>query len=142
MAALKLLLATDGSADAVRAVRHVVALAERGMALEVVLLNVQSFVLSGEIGQIAPVEIAERKRTVAAEAAIAAGRAPLEAAGIPVTARQASGHPPEEIVAAAEALGCDAIVMGRRGLGALASMVMGSVSSQVVQLAKMPVTLV
>lgn len=139
---LKLLIATDGSDNAARAVRHVVELAGRGVAVEAVLVNVQPPVLSGEVGKVAPIEIAQNRRTVAAEAAIAAGRAPLEAAGIPVSVHLASGHAPEEIVAAAEGLVCDSIVMGRRGLGALASLVLGSVSMQVAQLAKIPVTLV
>ena len=86
---LRMLIATDGSDNAARAVRHVVELAERGVPVEAVLLNVQPPVLSGEVSNVAPIEIAERKRTVAAETATAAGRAPLEAAGIPVTVRDA-----------------------------------------------------
>lgn len=139
---LKLLIATDGSDSAARAVHHVVALAARSVPVEAVLLNVQPLVMSGEVGSVAPIEIAEKRRTVAAEAAIDQGRAPLDAAGIPVIVRYASGDAPEEIVAAAEALACDTIVVGRRGLGTLAGIVLGSVSSQVVRLAKVPVIIV
>jgi nucleotide-binding universal stress UspA family protein len=140
--ALRLLIATDGSENSARAVRHAVGLAGRGIRIEAALLNVQPPVLSGEIGAVATIEIAQEKRAHAADAAIAAARAPLEAAGIPVSVHYASGDPAEEIVAAAEALAADSIVMGQRGLGALASLILGSVSSQVARHAKVPVTLV
>lgn len=118
---LRLLIAIDGSDNSARAVRHAVALAGRCVPVEAVLLNVQPPVLSGEVGVVAPIEIAQAKRTLAADAAIDAARAPLEAASIPVTAHLASGHAAEEIVVAAETLACDTIVMGRRGLGAFAN---------------------
>ncbi|MGZ5097339.1 MAG: universal stress protein [Usitatibacter sp.] len=139
---LKLLIATDGSENARRAVQHVVALARRGIAIEAVLCNVQPPVMSGEVGAIAPMEIAECRRTLAAAAAFAAATGPLEDAGVRVGVHEATGNAAEEIAAAADALKCDAIVMGRRGLGSLASLVMGSVSSQVVRRAGVPVTLV
>ena len=139
---LKLLVPTDGSENALRAARYVAELARHGLAVEVVLLNVQRPVMSGEVGQVAPIEIAEDKRALAAGAAVAAARAPLEAAKVPVTVHEAIGRAAEEIAAAAEALGCDGIVMGRRGLGAIASLVLGSVSGHVVRLAHVPVTLV
>lgn len=139
---LTLLIPTDGSDNAARAVQHVVDLARRGIKLEAVLVSVQRPVMSGEVGAVAPIEIAERMRTVAAHAAIDAARAPLEAAGVGVRVHETEGDAAEEIAAAAGALHCDAIVMGRRGLGALAGLLMGSVSSHVVRLAKVPVTLV
>lgn len=139
---LKLLIPTDGSENALRAVRYVADLARRGLAVEAVLVNIQRPIMSGEVGQVAPIDIAEHKREVKAHAAIAAARAPLDEAKVPVTVHEASGHAAAEIAAAAEALRCDGIVMGRRGLGALASLVLGSVSEHVVRLAHVPVTLV
>ncbi|HEX6635017.1 MAG TPA: universal stress protein, partial [Usitatibacter sp.] len=74
--------------------------------------------------------------------AIAKARAVLDAARVPVTVQEAIGAAAEEIARAADELHCDGIVMGHRGLGVLKSLVMGSVSEQVVRLAKVPVTLV
>ncbi len=139
---LKLLVPTDGSDNALRAARYVADLAHRGLAMEVVLLNVQPPVMSGEVGRVTPIEIAEDKRAAAAGVAVAAARAPLEAAKVPLTVHEAIGHPAQEIAAAADALHCDGIVMGRRGLGTLASLVLGSVSEHVLRLAHVPVTLV
>ena len=139
---LRLLVATDGSDNAARATQHVLALQRRGVEVRAVVCNVQPPVMSGEVGAVAPIAIAERKRSLAAAAATAAARAPLEAAGVPVAVHEASGDPAEEICAAAQAHECDAIVIGRRGLGALASLVLGSVSAQVVRRASIPVVLV
>jgi len=139
---LKLLVPTDGSDNALRAVRHVVDLARRGVAVEAALLNVQRPVMSGEVGQVAPIEIAEDKRALAAGSAVAKARALLEAEKIPVTVHEAIGSAAEEIARTAGELRCDGIVMGHRGLGMLRSLVMGSVSEHVLRLAKVPVTLV
>ncbi len=139
---LKLLVPTDGSDNALRAVRYVANLARRGVALEVVLLNVQRPVMSGEVGQVAPIEIAEDKRAAAAGNAVARARAVLEPVNVTITVHEAIGHAAEEIAAAAEALRCDGIVMGHRGMGMLKSLVMGSVSEHVLRLASVPVTLV
>lgn len=139
---LKLLVPTDGSDNALRAVRHVASLGTRGLPLQVALLNVQRPVMSGEVGQVAPIEIAEDQRALAAGSAIAKARALLDAAQVPLTVHEAIGNAGEEIARAAAELGCDGIVMGHRGLGMLKSLVMGSVSEHVLRLAKVPVTLV
>ena len=139
---LKLLVPTDGSENALRAVRHVADLAARGVAIEAVLLNVQRPVMSGEVGQVAPIEIAEDKRALAAGSAIARARTLLDPAKVPVTVHEAIGAAAEEIAKAADDLACDGIVMGHRGLGMLRSLVMGSVSEHVLRLANVPVTLV
>jgi nucleotide-binding universal stress UspA family protein len=52
------------------------------------------------------------------------------------------GPAAETIVRKATALGCDGIIMGTRGLGAVGNLVMGSVTTKVLHLARMPVTLV
>ena len=52
------------------------------------------------------------------------------------------GSVPHAIVKRAEDLGCDGIVMGTRGMGAIGDLVMGSVATKVIHLTKLPVTLV
>ncbi|HET9643658.1 MAG TPA: universal stress protein [Burkholderiaceae bacterium] len=52
---------------------------------------------------------------------------------------QVSEHPYEEIVQTAAREGCDLIVMGSRGRGALASTLLGSQTMRVLSLSKVPV---
>lgn len=59
-----------------------------------------------------------------------------------VTRHVRLGQPAEEIVRCAEGAGCDFIMMGTRGLGAAAALVLGSVASSVVHLSRLPVALV
>ena len=52
------------------------------------------------------------------------------------------GHPGDEIAACAAEHGCDAIVMGTRGMGTVAGLLLGSVATRVLRVAQVPVTLV
>ena len=63
-------------------------------------------------------------------------------ADVPARGRCVSGDPAKAIMRSLEEDGCDMVVMGTRGLGALQAAFLGSVSSYVLQHAKCPVTLV
>jgi nucleotide-binding universal stress UspA family protein len=52
------------------------------------------------------------------------------------------GHPPEEILNAAEKEGCDVIILGTHGKGYLAHTFLGSVSSSVLQRTRKPVFII
>ncbi len=52
------------------------------------------------------------------------------------------GHPSERILSVAKKTGCDAIVIGSRGLSGIAEFLLGSVSSKVSQYATIPVLIV
>ena len=60
----------------------------------------------------------------------------------PARGRCVRGDPAKAIMRSLEEEGCDMVVMGTRGLGALQAAFLGSVSSYVLQHAKCPVTLV
>lgn len=66
----------------------------------------------------------------------------LDGAGIEYQAECRIGDPVTEIAAEARASGCEQVVMGTRGRGALASLVLGSVAARVAQEVEVPVTLV
>ena len=70
------------------------------------------------------------------------GFALLDKAGIPYTAAVLVGPVAETIVDYAQKNGCEKIVMGTRGLGALGSVLLGSVTSRLMSLTDLPVTLV
>ncbi len=52
------------------------------------------------------------------------------------------GHPPEEILNAADEEGCDAIVLGTHGKGLLANTFLGSVSNAVLHRTRKPVFII
>lgn len=58
------------------------------------------------------------------------------------TVEMLEGNGAELIARRAEELDCDAIVMGSRGMGRIANLVIGSVATQVAHLTTLPVTLV
>jgi nucleotide-binding universal stress UspA family protein len=72
-------------------------------------------------------------------------RPALEAAikaGVAHTSEILAGDAAPVIVHCAEERGCDSIVMGTHGRGAIGALMMGSVATKVVHLSKVPVTLV
>ena len=139
---LRILVATDGSPNALRALEHVVELSRRGIVIEAVVCNVQPPIMSGEVGVIAPARITERVHSAAASSALATARMMLEAAGVAATCVEATGDAGAEILAAAASHACDAIVIGRRGMGRIAGFAGESVSARVVRASPIPVTVV
>ncbi len=138
----KALVPVDGSSNSERAVRHVVALAEINPALDVVLLNVQPPVSDWEVRSFLKKEEIEAMEESRGGDALASARGLLDAAEVRYTPLVLIGPIAETIARTALEQNCDGIVMGTRGLGAVAGAVLGSVASQVVHLADVPVTLV
>ena len=66
----------------------------------------------------------------------------LDTAGLKYTCHAKVGDVAEEITLLAENIGCDQIVMGTHGRGALGDFLMGSITLKVLHLAKIPVLLV
>lgn len=139
----KLLVAVDGSDVALRAVDYAIREARTVPEVRLHLLNVQeppqiygmvTAYLSTEQWHVAHQEIG-RRALDPAERAVAA-------AGLQSSATVVVGPVAQTIVAQADSLGCDAIVMGNRGLTALGDLVLGSVAVKVLHLARCPVTLV
>jgi nucleotide-binding universal stress UspA family protein len=77
-----------------------------------------------------------------AQAALAPAIAQLKRAGVQNVTHTVYGDTANVIVRAARRLRCDSIVMGTRGMGAIGSLLIGSVANKVIHLATTPVTLV
>lgn len=126
---MKVLMAIDGVAGARRLVPEVRRLLT-GQPLEVTLVGVEE-VASG-LERLVPVagqlnqEAASETRRGLAEA-----EALLAEAGIPARATERRGQPGPEILAAAEGLRPDVIVVGAHGFGPVLRAVLGSVSTYV-----------
>lgn len=141
---LKLLVPVDGSDCALNAVRWAIRLAKENVSLKVHLLSVYLMpVQLGDIGvavTAAQMEDIERRLT---GPILSTAEDLLREAGIACELEtRAAGDVAQMIVMRANDLGCDEIVMGTRGTGALSSVVLGSVAGKVVRMAKVPVTLV
>ena len=87
-------------------------------------------------------EVLERVTGAVGGRALAGAKALLNASGVPFESEIASGEPGPALIDMADRRGCDAIIMGARGRGALRSALLGSVSQHVVQHASVTVTIV
>jgi nucleotide-binding universal stress UspA family protein len=124
---VRIIVAVDGSTAANHAVAHALSLARDRPDTEIILLNVQSRETL-EVSDIAAVITAGADREVAAHQSKKALRRPIglcREAAVKFETRAELGPIAETI-----------------GLGALRGLFLGSVTAKVLQLARMPVTLV
>jgi nucleotide-binding universal stress UspA family protein len=131
----KLLVPMDGSGSALRALK----LAAKTRDAAVLVLNVQPAMPSSRF--VSKAMIAEHQRRSADEA-LAPARALLERLKLEAQTYTAIGEPAAAIVAFAKKHRCSAIVMGSRGQGRIAGLMLGSVAAKVIHLAACPVTVV
>ena len=136
-----ILIATDGSAEAGRAVELGLELAAEHDA-QVILLHVlppEAWEWHGR----APVFPRPVEHRAGEDTSVLAPASQLAAdRGIPATAELVAGDPVVEIVRAADRLDADLIVVGSRGLGRVKAALLGSVSRGVLAEAKRPVLVV
>ena len=140
---MKILIPVDGSANAQRAVEHVInniaTLKERPQLL---LLNVQWNVAAGNVKLFINQKTIDDYYREQGMAALQSARAALDAAALPYPYHISVGTPAEAIMQYANEQGVDQIVMGRQGQGGLQSLLLGSVVNKVLHLADCPVLLV
>ena len=138
----RLLLAVDGSKHAVRAADYLCRLHKLGMPMEVELVNAPAPIPTGYVRRFLTTEMIERYYREEGAPALRDAREALQSAGVDFNAHVVPGHAAEEIVQVAREHQCARIVMGTRGLGAVAGLMLGSIAYQVIHLSPIPVTLV
>lgn len=139
---MKILLAIDGSAHALQAVRWALQQAALGLPSEFVLLNVQEPASLYEVVTAHDVSVIEQVRGAAGADLLREAEALVEAAGHGFESEVAGGVPEHLIVELAENYGCDAVVIGARGLGDPDAAGLGPVAQAVLAQASVPVTVV
>lgn len=137
----KWLVPCDGSDSALRAVRHAAAEAAAGAA-EIHLLHVIEPMTAVTLSEAFSAERLDERFPPQAAQALEPAIAVLAQAGVGYSLHCLFGQPAVEIAAYAGRAGCDAVIMGTRGRGAFASLLIGSVATEVVKLVDIPVTLV
>ena len=120
-----LLLATDGSAHSERATEAAAAIASHwGLPVSAVCVR------------------AHPEEEPAARASVERALSVLRGASTAATGHVASGRPDEAILAVGRAVGADLIVLGRRGLGGVERLLLGSTSERVAGHADCPALIV
>jgi nucleotide-binding universal stress UspA family protein len=138
----KLLIPIDGSAGSERAVRHAVRLACMACPLDIHLLHVQPPVEGWQVKHFLRDSEIESMQQALAEEATQAARTILDEAKLPYTLHHEVGEVADTIADYANTCGCDQIIMGTRGMGSLEGLLLGSISTKVLHMVKVPVTLV
>lgn len=138
----KVLVPVDGSDNALRAVQHAATLALRNPSLEILLLHVlDPTTFKSPAASLSPTELG-RLCPAPADRVMRPARQVLDQAGVAYEVVCRVGGAAGEIAQQVHESGCDGVIMGTRGMGPLANVMIGSVSSRVVQLVHVPVTLV
>jgi nucleotide-binding universal stress UspA family protein len=138
----RILVAVDGSESSDRAVAHLLKkLQWYKEAVEVHLLNVQP-ALPVDVSRFISADQLEAFHREQGKAALASAQAILEGAKVGNVSHIGIGEPAHVIAHYAKEKAIDQIVMGTRGLGSVAGLVMGSVTTKVVSLTDIPVLLI
>jgi nucleotide-binding universal stress UspA family protein len=140
---LKILALVDGSESSSRAVRYVIEMsAACKEAPDVHLLNVQLPVTPGNIGRHVNHGDLDDYYHDEGMRALAPGRRLLDDAGVKHAFHIGVGDIGETVAKYVKELSAQQIAMGTRGLGPVAGMLLGSVTTKVVQAVGIPIVLV
>lgn len=139
---LKILIAVDGSELSLDGVHHVLNLVRQGLHASVVLGHVQEPATLYEMVTVRDPELIAAASLEAGQHLMASAAALLDAAGVPYETDVGVGDPAHTLLEMIERSGCDMAVMGALGQGALSSVLLGSVSQEVVRASRVPVMIV
>jgi nucleotide-binding universal stress UspA family protein len=139
---MKILVPVDGSEAALDAVRHALHLVREGLNARLVLATVQEPTYVYEMVLAPDAAVLERVTGAVGGRALEGAEALCAQAGVAFEREIGSGEPAPTLIEIADRLGCAAIILGARGLGALHAALLGSVSQAVLQASAVPVTVV
>lgn len=137
----RLLVPLDGSEAAGRALAFGIERAKREGIAEIHILHVQPSLPAAVTDFVGSASV-HGYHAEEAEKVLAPARKQLEESGVAFHAAWRTGPASEAIAAYCREKHCTEIVMGCRGLGRISGVLLGSVTTQVLSLAKVPVTLV
>lgn len=136
------LIAVDGSEPSLKVIDYVITeAASRATKPQLWLVNVQA-PLSNDITRFIDEKVVDDYHRETGDAALAQARQKLDAAGLAYSAHIMLGEAAPTLVEFARDKACSLIIMGARGLGSVAGLLLGSVATKVVKLSTVPVLLV
>lgn len=138
---LRVLVPSDGSANSLFAIRHVIDEFRKSEDLEIHLLNVQppfSKLITDYSSRSDRMEFHHEQT----ESALLATRRMLDAAGIPYAVHSEVGNKVDCIVDVARRLHCDLIVMSTARKSSLVRLIENSVTNQVLERTSVPVEVI
>jgi len=137
-----ILIATDGTELAGKAVQHGIALAERIGAKATVLTVLtpfHTFTIDTQMIEDTPAQYKTRVIEQAAKILLAAASAAQAAGVVCETVQVEHEHPYQAIIDTADSRGCDLIVMASHGRHGISALVLGSETVKVLTHCKIPV---
>lgn len=137
---MKILVAVDGSEQALDAVRHALRLRREGLQASFVLATVQEPTFLYEMILPPDSDVLERVTGAVGSRALEGEQALFRSAGVPFEGEIGGGDPASVLIEIAARRGSEGIILGARGMGALRSALLGSVSQAVLHASKVPVT--
>lgn len=138
----KILIPCDGSDTALRAVQYAASMANDLSDVQLALLYVQDPILLDVYADSSVQEIEHNLQVEEANRILLSAKQTLDTAGVPYQVHVRVGSPANEIAQHVSEKQCNEIIMGTRGLGSVASMIIGSVATKVIHLVEVPVTLI
>jgi len=139
----RILLPVDGSDNALRAVRHIIANTDwYQRPLELHLLNVQLPIASGLVKSFISRSQLDDYYHDEGVSALESARSELDAGNVPHHDHVSVGDSAETILYYARDKKCDLVVMGTHGHSAIGDVLLGSVASRVLHQASIPVLFV
>lgn len=139
---MNILLAVDGSPLSLQAVGHALTLIQNGLKAQLVLVNVQEPASFYELVTLHDADALAQLAQDAGRDMLAPAADLLTRAGVPFVQEVRTGDPVPMLLEAMEEHRCQAVVMGSRGMGAVSSVWLGSVSREMLNQSPVPVTLV
>jgi nucleotide-binding universal stress UspA family protein len=138
----KILTPVDGSPASLRAVDIALAMLSRTPGGSLILLNVTNVGTNDPMDLAAMPDWSQDVASRAADAALKGALSKCKTNNIGFKPMIRAGQVAKTIDEVAREEGVDQIVMGTRGLGGIQGLLLGSVATQVIHLAEIPVTLV
>ncbi|WP_372526361.1 universal stress protein [Piscinibacter sp.] len=139
---MKILLPVDGSELSLEAVRYAIRLTSEGLQASFVIANVQEPTTLYEMVVAHDPDVLQQVSGAAGVHLLAGAEELLNQADLEHESEVAAGDPAHTLVDIIERFGCDAVIMGARGMGPLSAALVGSVSLGVLRASPVPVTIV